>query len=120
MTSTIKDKPLKKIKADLRITVDSIHTNQINNIINYGLENLINLEEWSKDETLEKFSFLSFSDTTWASSTITARGALIYKSGGTNPSIAVLDFGADKSSSNSTFKVEFPTASDTTAILRIG
>jgi ribosomal protein S27AE len=32
MTSTIKDKPLKKIKADLRITVDSIHTNQINNI----------------------------------------------------------------------------------------
>ena len=34
MTSTIKDKPLKKIKADLRITVDSIHTNQINNIKN--------------------------------------------------------------------------------------
>ena len=65
-------------------------------------------------------AFLSFSDTTWDSSTITARGALIYKSGGTNPSIAVLDFGADKSSSNSTFKVEFPTASDTTAILRIG
>lgn len=34
MTSTIKDKPLKKIKADLRITVDSIHSNQINNIKN--------------------------------------------------------------------------------------
>ena len=65
-------------------------------------------------------AFLSFSDTTWASSTITARGALIYKSGVTYASFAVLDFGADKSSSNSTFKVEFPTASDTTAILRIG
>ena len=50
MTSTIKDKPLKKIKADLRITVDSIHTNQINNIKNNLnekeiLENEINLLE---------------------------------------------------------------------------
>ena len=57
MTSTIKDKPLKKIKADLRITVDSIHTNQINNIKNNlnekdnlneqikALEDKINLEE---------------------------------------------------------------------------
>ena len=32
MTTSIKDKPLKKIKADLRITVDSIHSNKINNI----------------------------------------------------------------------------------------
>ncbi len=64
-------------------------------------------------------AYLDFSDTTWTSSTITARGALIYKSGGTNPAVAVLDFGADKSSSNSTFKVAFPTASDTTAIIRI-
>ena len=60
-----------------------------------------------------------FADVTWSSSTITARGALIYKSGGTNPAVAVLDFGADKSSSSSTFKVAFPTASDTTAIIRI-
>ena len=50
MTSTIKDKPLKKIKADLRITVDSIHNNQINNIKNNlnekeNLENEINLLE---------------------------------------------------------------------------
>ena len=50
MTSTIKDKPLKKIKADLRITVDSIHTNQINNIKNNlnekeNLEKEINLLE---------------------------------------------------------------------------
>jgi len=57
MTSTIKDKPLKKIKADLRITVDSIHSNQINNIKNNinekdnlneqikTLENKINLEK---------------------------------------------------------------------------
>ena len=42
---------------------NGVKKNQINNIINYGLENLINIEEWNKDETLEKFSFLSFSDT---------------------------------------------------------
>jgi len=65
-------------------------------------------------------AFLSFSDSSWASSTITARGALIYKSGGTDPAVAVLDFGADKTSSSSTFKVEFPAVSDTTAIIRIG
>jgi len=65
-------------------------------------------------------AFLNFSDSSWASSTITARGALIYKSGGTDPAVAVLDFGADKTSSSSTFKVEFPAVSDTTAIIRIG
>jgi len=63
--------------------------------------------------------FLSFSNTTWSSSTITARGALIYKSGGGNPSVAVLDFGADKSSSNGDFQIQFPTANATSAIIRI-
>ena len=72
-----------------------------------------------KSDTSGTIAYLNFSDTTWTSSTITARGALIYKSGGTDPAIAVLDFGADKSSSNSTFKVVFPAASDTTAIIRI-
>ena len=72
-----------------------------------------------KIDTSGTIAYLDFSDTTGSSSTITARGALIYKSGGTNPAVAVLDFGADKSSSNSTFKVAFPTASDTTAIIRI-
>ena len=64
-------------------------------------------------------AYLDFSDTTWTSATITARGALIYKSGGTNPAIAVLDFGADKSTISGTFKVEFPVSKATTAILRI-
>lgn len=64
-------------------------------------------------------AYLDFSDTTWTSATITARGALIYKSGGTNPAIAVLDFGADKSTISGTFKVEFPVSNATTAILRI-
>jgi hypothetical protein len=63
--------------------------------------------------------FLSFGTSTWSSSTITARGALIYKSGGGNPSVAVLDFGADKSSSNGDFQIQFPTANATSAIIRI-
>ena len=44
-------------------------------------------------------AFLDFSDVTWSSSSITARSALIYKSGGSNPAIAVIDFGADKQTS---------------------
>ena len=42
---------------------NGIKKNQINNIINYGLENLNNLEEWSSVETIKKFNFLSFSNT---------------------------------------------------------
>lgn len=64
-------------------------------------------------------AYLDFSDAAWTSSSITARGALIYKSGGTTPSVAVLDFGSDKTSSSSTFTVTFPTSAVTSAIIRI-
>lgn len=65
-------------------------------------------------------AYLDFSDTTWTSSTITARGALIYLAdGATNPAIAVLDFGADKTSTAGDFTVQFPTADATNAIIRI-
>lgn len=60
-------------------------------------------------------SFLSFANVTWTAS-LTARGALIYKVGGS--SICVLDFGSNKTST-STFTVEFPAASSTTAIIRL-
>ena len=65
-------------------------------------------------------AFLDFSDTTWTSSTLTARGALIYlANGGTNPSVAVLDFGADKTSTAGDFTIQFPTSDATNAIIRI-
>jgi len=65
-------------------------------------------------------AFLDFADSTWASSSITARGALIYMyNGGTNPSVAVLDFGADKTSSSGDFKIVMPTADATNAIIRL-
>jgi hypothetical protein len=68
---------------------------------------------------LRAVAYLDFSDTTWTSSSITARGALIYKTGGTTPAVAVLDFGSDKTSSDSTFTVTFPTSAVTSAIIRI-
>jgi len=64
-------------------------------------------------------AYLDFADTTWSSATITARGALIYQSGGGNPAVAVLDFGADKTSTAGDFTIQFPTADASNAILRL-
>ena len=62
--------------------------------------------------------YLSFDNAAWTGS-ITARGALIYLANGTtNPAVCVLDFGNDKTSS-STFTVQFPAATNTSAIIRI-
>jgi hypothetical protein len=65
--------------------------------------------------SLDGVSFVSFTDVSW-SGAITARGALIYKDGGV--AVCVLDFGSDKTSAT-TFTVEFPPATNTTAILRL-
>ena len=65
-------------------------------------------------------AYTDFADSTWSSSTITARGALIYNdSASGDPSVCVLDFGSDKSSSSGDFTVVFPTASSSAAIIRI-
>jgi hypothetical protein len=61
--------------------------------------------------------YLSFANATWTSA-LTARGALIYKSGSGNPTVCVLDFGSDKTSTT-TFTVQFPAATNTAAIIRI-
>ena len=64
-----------------------------------------------------------FADTTWSSSTITARGALIYNSsttaGSANRAVAVVDFGSDKTTSAGDFTITFPTADASSAIIRI-
>ena len=61
-------------------------------------------------------SYISFNNASWTGS-ITARGALIYKAGD-NGAICVLDFGNDKTSTN-TFTVQFPAVTNTSAIIRI-
>lgn len=65
-------------------------------------------------------AYFSFADSVWNSATITARGALIYLANGTtNPAVCVLDFGSDKSTTGGTFTVQFPSATNTSAIIRI-
>ena len=63
-------------------------------------------------------SFVNFNNVSW-SAAFTARGALIYKfNGTTNPAVCVLDFGADRTSTT-TFTVQFPATSSTTALIRL-
>jgi hypothetical protein len=64
-------------------------------------------------------AFISFSNTSWANATITANGALIYNANLANAAVAVLAFGGDKTSTNGTFAVNFPTADATNAIIRL-
>jgi len=61
-------------------------------------------------------AYISFANASW-SGAITARGALIYKAGD-NGAICVLDFGSNKTSTT-TFVVQFPAATDTSALIRI-
>jgi hypothetical protein len=63
-------------------------------------------------------AYLSFNDVTWNPAAFTCRGAIIYKVGGGNPTVCVLDFGGDKTPTTS-FQVQFPTADSTNAIIRI-
>jgi hypothetical protein len=64
-------------------------------------------------------AYISFANTSWANATITANGALIYNANLANAAVAVLAFGGDKTSTNGTFAVNFPTADATSAIIRL-
>lgn len=65
-------------------------------------------------------AFTDFADFTFTSATITARGALIYNdTAAGDPSVIVLDFGSDKSSTSGDFQIVFPTADASNAIIRI-
>ena len=64
-------------------------------------------------------AFLDFNDLTFSSSTITARGALIYNDTQGDKAVAVLDFGGDKTSTAGDFTVVFPTADASNAIIPI-
>lgn len=65
-----------------------------------------------------------FQDVSWPGATFTARGALIYNTttgggSGTTDSVAVLDFGTDKTVTAGTFTVNFPSADALSAIIRL-
>ena len=63
----------------------------------------------------------SFADEVFSNVTISSvRGALIFNDTATgDPSVAVLDFGADKAASSGDFTIVFPTADASNAIIRI-
>ena len=74
----------------------------------------------------QSVAYLDFADTTWSTSTITCRGALMFNDDTSTPgdnvtdaAMIVLDFGSDKSSSAGDFTVQFPAAATGTAIIRI-
>lgn len=64
-------------------------------------------------------AIVDFDNTTWAASTITARGAMIYNASKADRAIAILDFGSDKASTDGDFTIQFPVADASNAILRI-
>jgi len=61
--------------------------------------------------------YINFDNVVWTPAAFTCRGALIYNTTKTNKSVAVLDFGSDKTSTN-TFTITMPVNTVTTALLR--
>jgi hypothetical protein len=93
-------------------------TNEVANSGSYaaGGGSLVNVTPTTSGTT----AFADFDDLAFTSATITARGALIYNSSAAgNPTVAVLDFGSDKTSTTGTFTIQFPAADASNAIIRI-
>jgi len=64
-------------------------------------------------------AMLDFTDPSWTSATITARGCMVYNASRSNTAIAVYDFGGNASITGGTFTVNFPSAAAATALARI-
>ena len=60
-----------------------------------------------------------FSDVSYTSASFTANGALIYNSSASNVAVCAIAFGSDKTATNGTFTIQFPTADATNAIIRL-
>ena len=62
--------------------------------------------------------YVDFTDVSWPGASFTARGALIYNVTRSNKSVAVLDFGSDKTFTSSNNTVTMPANTATTALIR--
>ena len=60
-----------------------------------------------------------FADVSYSSASFTANGALIYNSSASNVAVCAIAFGFDKTATNGTFTIQFPTADATNAIIRL-
>jgi hypothetical protein len=68
-------------------------------------------------DSTNNISYVSFNNVTWSPANFTCRGALIYNST-TGAAVCVLNFGSDKTATTS-FQIQFPSATSTSAIIRI-
>ena len=80
-----------------------------------GGSNLTNVTPTSTGTT----AVTDFSDLTFGTATVTARGCMIYNSSDSNKSVATIDFGGDKTSTAGDFTIVFPAKAASTAIIRI-
>jgi len=80
-----------------------------------GGSNLTNVTPFATGTT----AVVDFSDLTFSTATITARGCLIYNSTDSNKAVAAIDFGGDKTSTAGDFTIVFPTPTATGAIIRL-
>lgn len=78
-----------------------------------GGKPLVNIVPASNDGV----AYISFDPVTWNPASFTAQGALIYNNA-TNAAVCVLNFGSNKTATN-TFTVTFPTATSSSAVIRL-
>lgn len=63
--------------------------------------------------------YVNFDNVSWPGANFVARGALIYNTSKSNKSVAVIDFGSDKTFSATSNTVTMPVNSVTTALIRL-
>ena len=90
-------------------------TNDAGSAYTAGGENLTSVTPVLDSST----AVCDFSDVSWTSATFTANGALIYNSSQSNKAVCAIAFGGDKTATNGTFTIQFPTADASNAIIRI-
>ena len=72
------------------------------------------------DVTIDgSIAIVDFNSVSWTSATFTASGCLIYNDTQSDKTVAVIDFGGDKTATNGTFTVQMPAAAAATAIVRL-
>ena len=103
--------------ANAELTASTLEYTSLNEVVGTGYtaggEILTPIVPASSGST----AYISFNNVSWLAANFLCRGALIYNDT-TNAAVAVLDFGSDKTASG-TFTVTFPTATATTAVIRI-
>ena len=103
--------------ATMSAATTAYSTNQEASGTNYtaGGSALTNINPSSSGTT----GFTDFADLTFGTATITARGCMIYNDTNADRTVAVFDFGGDKTSTAGSFTISFPTADASNAVIRI-